>query len=119
MRQQIVRDHGGTIMNADVSLIAEAPKIGPHREAMRANLSEFLGISTRSLLGEGDDERKDRLRRPPRRHRGDRHGNGRLSRRQGMSIFPDDILALAETIVRDFTATRTEWSRRPNPAPAG
>ncbi len=42
---KIVRDHGGTIMNADVSLIAEAPKIGPHREAMRAKLSEFLGIS--------------------------------------------------------------------------
>jgi 2-C-methyl-D-erythritol 4-phosphate cytidylyltransferase/2-C-methyl-D-erythritol 2,4-cyclodiphosphate synthase len=42
---KIVRDHGGTIMNADVSLIAEAPKVGPHREAMRAKLSEFLGIS--------------------------------------------------------------------------
>lgn len=42
---RIVRDHGGTIMNADVSLIAEAPKVGPHREAMRAKLSEFLGIS--------------------------------------------------------------------------
>jgi 2-C-methyl-D-erythritol 4-phosphate cytidylyltransferase/2-C-methyl-D-erythritol 2,4-cyclodiphosphate synthase len=41
---KIVRDHGGTITNADVSLIAEAPKVGPHREAMRANLSEFLGI---------------------------------------------------------------------------
>ncbi|MEF0942347.1 bifunctional 2-C-methyl-D-erythritol 4-phosphate cytidylyltransferase/2-C-methyl-D-erythritol 2,4-cyclodiphosphate synthase [Rhizobium sp. BR 362] len=42
---KIVREHGGTIMNADVSLIAEAPKVGPHREAMRAKLSEFLGIS--------------------------------------------------------------------------
>jgi 2-C-methyl-D-erythritol 4-phosphate cytidylyltransferase/2-C-methyl-D-erythritol 2,4-cyclodiphosphate synthase len=41
----IVRKNGGTIMNADVSLIAEAPKIGPHREEMRRNLSEFLGIS--------------------------------------------------------------------------
>jgi len=41
----IVRKNGGTIMNADVSLIAEAPKIGPHREDMRRNLSEFLGIS--------------------------------------------------------------------------
>lgn len=41
----IVREHGGTIMNADVSLIAEAPKVGPHREAMRRNLSEFLGIA--------------------------------------------------------------------------
>nr|WP_313526871.1 bifunctional 2-C-methyl-D-erythritol 4-phosphate cytidylyltransferase/2-C-methyl-D-erythritol 2,4-cyclodiphosphate synthase [Shinella sp.] len=41
----IVRANGGTIMNADVSLIAEAPKVGPHREAMRQNLSQFLGIS--------------------------------------------------------------------------
>ncbi|MEZ2127506.1 MULTISPECIES: bifunctional 2-C-methyl-D-erythritol 4-phosphate cytidylyltransferase/2-C-methyl-D-erythritol 2,4-cyclodiphosphate synthase [unclassified Sinorhizobium] len=42
---RIVRERGGTIMNADVSLIAEAPKIGPHREAMRARLSEYLGIA--------------------------------------------------------------------------
>lgn len=42
---EIVRDAGGTIMNADVSLIAEAPKIGPHRQAMREKLSEILGIS--------------------------------------------------------------------------
>ena len=41
----IVREKGGTIMNADVSLIAEAPKVGPHRDAMRRNLAEFLGIS--------------------------------------------------------------------------
>ena len=42
---KIVRERGGTIMNADVSLIAEAPKVGPHRDTMRATLSEFLGIS--------------------------------------------------------------------------
>ena len=41
----IVRGRGGTIMNADVSLIAEAPKVGPHREAMRENLADILGIS--------------------------------------------------------------------------
>jgi 2-C-methyl-D-erythritol 4-phosphate cytidylyltransferase/2-C-methyl-D-erythritol 2,4-cyclodiphosphate synthase len=41
----VVRGNGGTIMNADVSLIAEAPKIGPHRLAMRETLSEILGIS--------------------------------------------------------------------------
>jgi 2-C-methyl-D-erythritol 4-phosphate cytidylyltransferase/2-C-methyl-D-erythritol 2,4-cyclodiphosphate synthase len=41
---RIVRENGGTIMNADVSLIAEAPRIGPHRETMRARLSEYLGI---------------------------------------------------------------------------
>ncbi len=40
----IVREKGGKIMNADVSLIAEAPKIGPHRDAMRANLADMLKI---------------------------------------------------------------------------
>lgn len=40
----IVREHGGTIMNADVSIIAEAPKIGPHRESMRKMLANMLGI---------------------------------------------------------------------------
>lgn len=41
----IVREHGGTIMNADISLIAEAPRIGPHRAAMRQALAEMLGIA--------------------------------------------------------------------------
>lgn len=42
---KIVRKAGGTIMNADISLIAEAPKIGPHRQAMREKLAEVLAIS--------------------------------------------------------------------------
>jgi 2-C-methyl-D-erythritol 4-phosphate cytidylyltransferase/2-C-methyl-D-erythritol 2,4-cyclodiphosphate synthase len=41
---RIVRDHGGTILHADISLIAEAPKVGPHRQAMREALSDMLGI---------------------------------------------------------------------------
>jgi len=40
----IVRAHGGTIMNADISLIAEAPKVGPHRDRMRQALADMLGI---------------------------------------------------------------------------
>ncbi|MBP1845977.1 2-C-methyl-D-erythritol 4-phosphate cytidylyltransferase/2-C-methyl-D-erythritol 2,4-cyclodiphosphate synthase [Rhizobium petrolearium] len=42
---KIVRERGGTIMNADISLIAEAPKIAPHRQKMRETLAEILGIS--------------------------------------------------------------------------
>lgn len=42
---KIVRDAGGVIMNADISLIAEAPKIGPHRQTMREKLAEILDIS--------------------------------------------------------------------------
>ena len=42
---RIVRAKGGRIANADITLIAEAPKIGPHRAAMTAALSDMLGIS--------------------------------------------------------------------------
>lgn len=42
---QLVRKHGGRIANADITFICEAPKIGPYREAMRAELSRILGIS--------------------------------------------------------------------------
>ncbi|SDA53143.1 2-C-methyl-D-erythritol 2,4-cyclodiphosphate synthase [Sinorhizobium sp. NFACC03] len=42
---RIVRERGGIITNADVSLIAEAPKVGPHRLTMREKLAEMLGIS--------------------------------------------------------------------------
>ncbi len=41
----LVRDRGGRIANADVTIIAEAPKIGPHREAMTAAMAELLGIA--------------------------------------------------------------------------
>lgn len=41
----LVRERGARIANADITLICEAPKIGPHRGAMTAELSEMLGIS--------------------------------------------------------------------------
>ncbi len=41
-----VRVRGGWIAQLDVTLICEAPKIGPHREAMRARIAEIAGIST-------------------------------------------------------------------------
>lgn len=40
-----VAARGGTIAHADVNLIAEAPRIGPHREAMCARIADILGIS--------------------------------------------------------------------------
>ncbi|MBO0902747.1 bifunctional 2-C-methyl-D-erythritol 4-phosphate cytidylyltransferase/2-C-methyl-D-erythritol 2,4-cyclodiphosphate synthase [Jiella sonneratiae] len=41
----IVAEKGGRIMNADVSLICEAPKIAPHREAMRAKIAAITGLA--------------------------------------------------------------------------
>lgn len=43
---RIVRDHGGRIANADITLICEAPRIGIHREAMSDTVSAMLGIAT-------------------------------------------------------------------------
>jgi 2-C-methyl-D-erythritol 4-phosphate cytidylyltransferase/2-C-methyl-D-erythritol 2,4-cyclodiphosphate synthase len=38
----LAREAGYAIGNVDVTLICEAPKIGPHRDAMRARLAELL-----------------------------------------------------------------------------
>ena len=43
---KLVRGRGGRIANADITLICEAPRVGPHREAMTAALAQMLGISS-------------------------------------------------------------------------
>ncbi|HKJ63177.1 MAG TPA: 2-C-methyl-D-erythritol 2,4-cyclodiphosphate synthase, partial [Hyphomicrobiales bacterium] len=40
----LVRKAGGRIVNADVTLICERPKIGLHREAMRERIAEIVGV---------------------------------------------------------------------------
>jgi 2-C-methyl-D-erythritol 4-phosphate cytidylyltransferase/2-C-methyl-D-erythritol 2,4-cyclodiphosphate synthase len=42
----LVRDRGGRIANVDITLIAEAPRIGPHRKVMVAALAGMLGIAS-------------------------------------------------------------------------
>lgn len=39
-----VQARGGRIGNVDVTLLCEAPKIAPHREAMRARIAGLLGL---------------------------------------------------------------------------
>ncbi|HJV43575.1 bifunctional 2-C-methyl-D-erythritol 4-phosphate cytidylyltransferase/2-C-methyl-D-erythritol 2,4-cyclodiphosphate synthase [Caulobacter sp.] len=41
---ELVAAKGGTIVNVDVTLICERPKIKPHRQAMRERLAEVLGL---------------------------------------------------------------------------
>jgi len=41
----LLDQHGWTLANADVTVICERPKIGPHAEAMRGNLAADLGVS--------------------------------------------------------------------------
>lgn len=41
---ELIRERGGRVLNVDSSLIAEAPKIGPHLEAMKKALSDVIHI---------------------------------------------------------------------------
>jgi 2-C-methyl-D-erythritol 4-phosphate cytidylyltransferase/2-C-methyl-D-erythritol 2,4-cyclodiphosphate synthase len=40
----LVREAGGAVTHCDVTIICERPKIGPHREAMRARIAEILKL---------------------------------------------------------------------------
>ena len=40
----LVRGKGGVISHVDVTLICERPKVGPHRESMKAKIAEILAI---------------------------------------------------------------------------
>lgn len=44
-----VRARGGMLVNADVTLICEQPKIGPHAATMIARLAEIMGVETRRI----------------------------------------------------------------------
>jgi 2-C-methyl-D-erythritol 4-phosphate cytidylyltransferase / 2-C-methyl-D-erythritol 2,4-cyclodiphosphate synthase len=46
---QLVGDAGYAIGNIDLTLICEAPKIGPHREAMRTRIAELLGVDIQAI----------------------------------------------------------------------
>ncbi len=41
----LIAERGGRIVNVDLTILAEAPKIGPHRVAMQAVIGEVLQIS--------------------------------------------------------------------------
>jgi 2-C-methyl-D-erythritol 4-phosphate cytidylyltransferase/2-C-methyl-D-erythritol 2,4-cyclodiphosphate synthase len=45
----LVRDQGGAIVHCDVTIICERPKIGPHREAMRARVAEILQLEAKRV----------------------------------------------------------------------
>ena len=40
---------GYSVVNVDASVVAEAPKLGPHRDAMRTRLAEALGVEVAAI----------------------------------------------------------------------
>ena len=45
----LAEDAGYRIGNVDLTIICEAPKIGPHREAMRCRIAELLGVDIAAI----------------------------------------------------------------------
>jgi len=42
---KLVAERGGRVVNVDLSIVCEAPRIGPHVAAMKATIGAILGIS--------------------------------------------------------------------------
>ena len=40
----LVRERGWQVNNVDITIIAQAPKLSPYRDAMRSRLAELLGV---------------------------------------------------------------------------
>jgi 2-C-methyl-D-erythritol 2,4-cyclodiphosphate synthase len=40
----LVREHGWRFVNADLTLVVQAPRIGPYRTQMRQNMADDLGV---------------------------------------------------------------------------
>ena len=82
------------------TVICEAPKIGPHRAAMRARVAEILAIPRTSGQHQGDDDRAARLHRPRRRHC--RPGGGQHSagdRSMSDQLLPPELVDKAREVV--------------------
>lgn len=45
----LLRERGGALSHIDATIVAEAPKIGPHRDAMRARIAEICGVPIGSV----------------------------------------------------------------------
>ena len=43
-------------MHADITLLCEAPRIGPYRDLMRSRIAEMLGIEIVAGEYQGNDE---------------------------------------------------------------
>lgn len=46
---KLLREKNGRINNVDVTVIAQKPRLAPHREAMRASIAEILAIPLDSV----------------------------------------------------------------------
>lgn len=47
--EEYLRQEGYTVVNIDATLIAQAPKVSPYRDAMRQNIAAVLGVDVSQI----------------------------------------------------------------------
>lgn len=72
-----VRDLGWKVGNVDVTVVAELPRIGPYRDAMRAALAPALGVAPSDISIKGKSN----------------EGMGSIGRGEGLACFAVAALA--------------------------
>jgi 2-C-methyl-D-erythritol 2,4-cyclodiphosphate synthase len=74
------------VVNVDVTVVAEAPRVGPHVEAMRERLAEVLGISPGHVSVKGKSN----------------EGMGWIGRHEGIAVFAVALIDRIEDQARLF-----------------
>ena len=77
---QRVRSHGWQVAQVDVTVVAERPKLSPHRDAMRSALAEALGVTPSAVSVKGKTN----------------EGLGWIGRGEGLACFAVATLLPAE-----------------------
>ena len=99
-----VRARGGEIVLVDVTLLCEAPRIGPYRDPMRHPHRRNPRHRARAGEHQGHHKRRPRLCRPRRGHRGDGDGHGSAAVTERIELG-DDLVAQAEAVLAAARAT--------------
>ena len=89
---ELLEAQRGLIANADITILAEAPKIAPHVAAMKAFLAPLLHVEPVAHRHQGDDHGEARRHRPQGRHHGlcDGDGAAAVSRLCQSPVFTDE-----------------------------
>ncbi len=93
---RLLEGHNYQTVNVDVTVVAEAPKIGPHADAMRERLAAVLGISAAHVSVKGKTN----------------EGLGWIGRAEGIAVF-------AVALIDDVEDVDAFLARRRAPAPDG
>jgi 2-C-methyl-D-erythritol 2,4-cyclodiphosphate synthase len=76
---EVIRTRGWVVSNVDVTVVTEQPKIGPHRDAMRAALAPVLGVEATMISAKGKTN----------------EGLGWIGRGEGLAVIAVATLAVA------------------------